>query len=139
MQPLVDHGLVERQPDPEDRRAILKIYDGKMKLRLTEDAIEYAVRRTNDFVLGAGGGTRYSGDHLNALCRAIARLRLREDVVSETNQSEANQKSAPAVERGLFLVPKVIELHDPPPSRFAPPPQGGAPRGPAKPVPRVHR
>lgn len=36
-------------------------------------------------------------------------LRLREDVVSETDQREANQRSAPAVERGLFLVPKVIE------------------------------
>ena len=36
-------------------------------------------------------------------------LRLREDVVSEPNHREANQQSAPAVERGLFLVPKVIE------------------------------
>jgi len=36
-------------------------------------------------------------------------LRLREDVVSEPNQREANQRSAPAVEHGLFLVPKVIE------------------------------
>jgi aspartyl-tRNA(Asn)/glutamyl-tRNA(Gln) amidotransferase subunit C len=36
-------------------------------------------------------------------------LRLREDAVSEANQREANQRSAPAVERGLFLVPKVIE------------------------------
>lgn len=36
-------------------------------------------------------------------------LRLRADVVSEPNQREANQRSAPAVERGLFLVPKVIE------------------------------
>ena len=36
-------------------------------------------------------------------------LRLREDRVSEPNQREANQKSAPAVENGLFLVPKVIE------------------------------
>jgi aspartyl-tRNA(Asn)/glutamyl-tRNA(Gln) amidotransferase subunit C len=36
-------------------------------------------------------------------------LRLRDDLVSETNQREANQRSAPAVERGLFLVPKVIE------------------------------
>jgi aspartyl-tRNA(Asn)/glutamyl-tRNA(Gln) amidotransferase subunit C len=36
-------------------------------------------------------------------------LRLRDDLVSETNQREANQVSAPAVERGLFLVPKVIE------------------------------
>jgi aspartyl-tRNA(Asn)/glutamyl-tRNA(Gln) amidotransferase subunit C len=36
-------------------------------------------------------------------------LRLREDVASEAVNREANQRSAPAVERGLFLVPKVIE------------------------------
>jgi aspartyl-tRNA(Asn)/glutamyl-tRNA(Gln) amidotransferase subunit C len=36
-------------------------------------------------------------------------LRLRPDVVSEPNQRDLNQQSAPAVERGLFLVPKVIE------------------------------
>ena len=36
-------------------------------------------------------------------------LRLREDLASEPNRREANQHSAPAVERGLFLVPKVIE------------------------------
>jgi aspartyl-tRNA(Asn)/glutamyl-tRNA(Gln) amidotransferase subunit C len=36
-------------------------------------------------------------------------LRLRDDVVSEPNNRDNNQRSAPAVERGLFLVPKVIE------------------------------
>ncbi len=36
-------------------------------------------------------------------------LRLRDDVVSEPNDRERNQRSAPAVEDGLFLVPKVIE------------------------------
>ena len=36
-------------------------------------------------------------------------LRLRDNVVSEPDNREANQKSAPAVEAGLFLVPKVIE------------------------------
>ena len=36
-------------------------------------------------------------------------LRLRDDIASEPNQREASQASAPAVERGLFLVPKVIE------------------------------
>jgi aspartyl-tRNA(Asn)/glutamyl-tRNA(Gln) amidotransferase subunit C len=36
-------------------------------------------------------------------------LRLRDDAVSEPNAREANQRSAPAVENGLFLVPKVIE------------------------------
>lgn len=36
-------------------------------------------------------------------------LRLREDVVTEADQRALNQRSAPAVEDGLFLVPKVIE------------------------------
>jgi aspartyl-tRNA(Asn)/glutamyl-tRNA(Gln) amidotransferase subunit C len=36
-------------------------------------------------------------------------LRLREDIATEPNQRDASQVSAPAVEGGLFLVPKVIE------------------------------
>ena len=36
-------------------------------------------------------------------------LRLREDVVRESDNRDANQRSAPAVEAGLFLVPRVIE------------------------------
>jgi len=35
--------------------------------------------------------------------------RLREDVITETNQRELFQANAPAVENGLYLVPKVIE------------------------------
>ncbi|WP_342130051.1 Asp-tRNA(Asn)/Glu-tRNA(Gln) amidotransferase subunit GatC [Hydrogenophaga sp. OTU3427] len=46
--------------------------------------------------------------HPTAVIDHVA-LRLRDDIASEPNQREANQKSAPAVERGLFLVPKVIE------------------------------
>ena len=38
-----------------------------------------------------------------------ATQRLRADVVTETNQREAYQAIAPAVESGLYLVPKVIE------------------------------
>jgi aspartyl-tRNA(Asn)/glutamyl-tRNA(Gln) amidotransferase subunit C len=55
-------------------------------------------------------------DAMQGLSKAIAdadahgmTLRLRADVVSEPDQREANQRSAPAVESGLFLVPKVIE------------------------------
>ncbi|GLR12522.1 aspartyl/glutamyl-tRNA(Asn/Gln) amidotransferase subunit C [Chitinimonas prasina] len=36
-------------------------------------------------------------------------LRLREDVATETNRRAAFQAVAPAVEDGLYLVPKVIE------------------------------
>ena len=35
--------------------------------------------------------------------------RLRPDVVTETDQRELFQSTAPAVEAGLYLVPKVIE------------------------------
>ena len=36
-------------------------------------------------------------------------LRLRDDAVTESDQRTANQRSAPLVEDGLFLVPQVIE------------------------------
>lgn len=36
-------------------------------------------------------------------------LRMREDVVTETDQHELFQSIAPQVEAGLYLVPKVIE------------------------------
>jgi aspartyl-tRNA(Asn)/glutamyl-tRNA(Gln) amidotransferase subunit C len=36
-------------------------------------------------------------------------LRLRNDEVTESDQRELNQRSAPAVEDGLYLVPRVIE------------------------------
>ena len=36
-------------------------------------------------------------------------LRLRDDEVTEIVDREANQRSAPAVRDGLYLVPKVIE------------------------------
>lgn len=35
--------------------------------------------------------------------------RLREDIVTETDKREALQASAPATEKGPFLVPKVID------------------------------
>jgi aspartyl-tRNA(Asn)/glutamyl-tRNA(Gln) amidotransferase subunit C len=65
---------------------------------------------------GASVPMAHPVDAMNGLSQAIGdtdelgmTLRLREDTVSEPNQREANQRSAPAVERGLFLVPKVIE------------------------------
>jgi len=38
-----------------------------------------------------------------------AALRLREDHVTEGDERAANQASAPALQDGLFLVPKVLE------------------------------
>jgi cell division protease FtsH len=65
-------------PDADDRREILRVYDRKMRLQMGEETLEYAVRRTRYAVPGAAKGTYFSGDHLNALCRAVARIRLRE-------------------------------------------------------------
>ncbi len=67
-------------PEADDRREILKIYNASMALQMTDDALDHAVKRTGDFVEGAAPGTLFSGDHLNALCRALARLRLRESI-----------------------------------------------------------
>ena len=38
-----------------------------------------------------------------------ASQRLREDIVTESNQREHFQKNAPLAENGLYLVPRVIE------------------------------
>lgn len=46
--------------------------------------------------------------HPSAVMGQVA-LRLQPDVVSEPNARAANQASAPVVEDGLYLVPKVIE------------------------------
>ena len=46
--------------------------------------------------------------HPLASVRAVA-LRLADDVASAPDCRDANQQSAPLVERGLFLVPRVIE------------------------------
>jgi aspartyl-tRNA(Asn)/glutamyl-tRNA(Gln) amidotransferase subunit C len=43
------------------------------------------------------------------ISQQVGKLRLREDIANEPNNREANQRTAPAVENGLFLVPKVIE------------------------------
>jgi cell division protease FtsH len=86
-------------PEPDDRRAILKIYNRKMRLGMTDAAIEFAVRRTNDHVIGAAAGTKYSGDHLNALCRSIARLRLRDNITGPTEPDLVERALTEWVER----------------------------------------
>jgi cell division protease FtsH len=101
-------------PEADDRRAILKIYNRKMKLGMTEDALEFAVRRTADFVEGAAAGTRYSGDHLNALCRAIARIRLRDKRSDATTPADVERAMTEYIEIAE-LTPKeerVVATHE---------------------------
>ncbi|MGL5097287.1 MAG: AAA family ATPase, partial [Planctomycetia bacterium] len=99
-------------PDGDDRREILKIYDGRLGLAMTDAALETAVRRTADHVEGAAAGTRYSGDHLAALCRSIARRRLRDDLKRPTTPDDVDlaltewvdrPRLAPAEERTVAV------------------------------------
>jgi cell division protease FtsH len=85
-------------PDADDRREILRIYDRKMRLQMSEEALEFAVKRSGEHVPGAALGTRYSGDHLNALCRAIARLRLRDHRITATRPEDVDRAMKPETE-----------------------------------------
>jgi cell division protease FtsH len=90
-------------PDDADRKEILGIYDRKMRLEMSPEALDYAVRRTGDNY-STPTGTPFSGDHLNALCRAVARLRMREEIKDETTPK--------LVERALTEFEERVELAD---------------------------
>jgi cell division protease FtsH len=101
-------------PDADDRREIVRIYDRKMRLQMTPETLDYAVKRTADFVEGAASGTRYSGDHLNALCRAVARIRLREDRQDATQAADIERALTEWMERPKMTASeeKVVASHE---------------------------
>lgn len=70
-------------PNAEDRRAIISIYDQKLGLQLSARGLDWLVKKTGEFVEGTG--SLYSGDHIQALCRAVARMRLREKLTTPTD------------------------------------------------------
>src|SRR3954447_10377739 len=88
-------------PDAADRREILKIYDKKMRLEMTDAAIEFGVRRTGTGYATAQG-TSFSGDHLNAMCRSLARIRLRD--------GRTDPSTPPDVERALTEYDEKLQL-----------------------------
>ena len=84
------------------------------RLELTPDQSERMLTQINSFFQIVEQMRAVDTTGIEPLAHPVAvmqdiALRLREDIASEPNQREANQQSAPAVERGLFLVPKVIE------------------------------
>jgi cell division protease FtsH len=101
-------------PDADDRREILKIYDRKMRLNMTEEALDVAVRRTGDWVAGAAAGTRYSGDHINALCRAMARIRLRDNRTDATQPADVERALTEWVDRAKLTESekRVVATHE---------------------------
>lgn len=84
------------------------------RLQLRPDETERTLRQLNGFFTLVAQMDAVNTDGVAPLAHPAAvlgdvALRLRDDIVSEPNQRDASQRSAPAVERGLFLVPKVIE------------------------------
>ena len=84
------------------------------RLELRPDETEHTLRQLNGFFALVAQMEAVNTDGIEPLAHPAAllgdvALRLRDDIASEPNQREASQRSAPAVERGLFLVPKVIE------------------------------
>lgn len=63
-------------PNAEDRRAIVEIYNQRMGLGLDRSLVDHLVRRTEGFA-DRENGLPFSGDHLNAVCRALKRQELR--------------------------------------------------------------
>lgn len=84
------------------------------RLELRPDETEHTLSQLNGFFALVEQMQAVNTDGVEPLAHPAAilgevALRLRDDIASEPNQREASQVSAPAVERGLFLVPKVIE------------------------------
>ncbi|MGN6107050.1 MAG: AAA family ATPase [Kofleriaceae bacterium] len=96
-------------PKREDRRAILGVHDRRLGLAMTEAAFDHACKRTGEPVPGPSGGTPYSGDHLQALCRQLARTRLREGIDAERPTEPADIDRA--IEQYLDL-PKLLAAEE---------------------------
>jgi aspartyl-tRNA(Asn)/glutamyl-tRNA(Gln) amidotransferase subunit C len=84
------------------------------RLELTPDEAAAMLSQLNEFfaIVERMSGVDTTGIEplytpLSAL-HAVA-LRLRDDVVTEADDRSANQRSAPAVRDGLYIVPRVIE------------------------------
>ncbi|MGE0870838.1 MAG: AAA family ATPase [Kofleriaceae bacterium] len=86
-------------PNEEDRRAILRVHDRRLGLAMTDTAVDHAVKRTDELVPGPSGGTHYSGDHLQALCRQLARTRLREATAEPTSPADVDRAIEQYIDR----------------------------------------
>ncbi|MFQ3651279.1 MAG: AAA family ATPase [Gemmataceae bacterium] len=96
-------------PDSEARREIIKIYDRKMNLKMSEEAIDYAVRRTGQ-AYQTSTGTAFSGDHLNAMARSMARIRMRENRVDQPSTPEDVERALTEYDEKTNYTPREERL-----------------------------
>lgn len=100
-------------PSAADREAIVRIYDKKFALGLTEDCIAHMVRRTEGMA-DREKNIPFSGDHLYSVCRALKRQSLRtgpspftkEDIDKALQRKTSRKISLGAAEE------KVIAVHE---------------------------
>jgi cell division protease FtsH len=76
-------------PDADDRRAILQVHERRLGLAFTGAGLDSAVRRSADRI--AATNLPWTGDHLQALCRAIARDRVRTGRSDETTPEDVDR------------------------------------------------
>ncbi|MFO7285925.1 MAG: Asp-tRNA(Asn)/Glu-tRNA(Gln) amidotransferase subunit GatC [Gammaproteobacteria bacterium] len=80
------------------------------RLEIDADEIGDVAKKLSDIVDMVSQLSAVPTDGVEPMAHPLDRpQRLRDDVVTETNLRELYQRNAPAVERGLYLVPKVIE------------------------------
>lgn len=80
------------------------------KLTLPSAEIEKYSQQLTSILVLVEQMNQVNTDHINAVAHSLDfSQRLRPDIVTETNERTLFQKIAPAVEAGLYLVPKVIE------------------------------
>jgi aspartyl-tRNA(Asn)/glutamyl-tRNA(Gln) amidotransferase subunit C len=80
------------------------------RLEITSSEILDVEEKLTDIVALVGELQAVDTDGVTPMAHPLDRSqRLRQDEVTETNDRERIQDGAPAVEQGLYLVPKVIE------------------------------
>jgi len=80
------------------------------RLELKNEQVEHYATQLSNILGMVDRLTAVNTDGVSVMAHPLDMVqRLRPDVVTEADQREAFQEYAPAVQDGLFLVPKVIE------------------------------
>ncbi len=101
-------------PNEEDRRAIIDLYRRRFDLNLPPELCRFLVHRSAAYV-DPDKGTRYSGDHLYAICRALKRIAIRRFADNPAGPApEAIPLTQDDCERALDLQPQRAPYTPPP-------------------------
>ena len=100
-------------PSAEDRAEIVKIYDKKFSLGLSEELVKHLVRRTEGMA-DREKTIPFAGDHLYSVCRALKRQQLRTGA-TEFTADDVDKALQRKTRRPVVLSPeeeRVIAIHE---------------------------